>query len=139
MDIRNHKASIDYLIKETKRTKDVAWLVKRLRDPRNIITMDLRNFIASLLEVKYSSEKLTQLRPSIGLLQLDIQMFKEMLSGNTEIPWKDIEKILINNGLQDIQLDTKGGITKAAKSLTMRLHNLTESQLDEIINKRKRK
>lgn len=136
MDIRDHQVSIDYLIKKTKQTSDVTWLTEHLRDHNRAIPPVLRDFIATLLEQKYKSTKLTEYQPSRASLRLDICTFKRILEGKTEIPWSDILEGLKNIGIQDEKFDTKGKITETAKAMAMKIHNLTESQLDEAINPR---
>lgn len=136
MDIRDHSASIIYLIKKTKATRDVSWLTERLRDHDRAIPSELRDFIAILLEQKYKSNNLSKPHLSRPWLKLEIQSCQEILEGKTEIPWSDILEGLRNIGIHEVVFDTKSKITNTAKAMVRKIYNLTESQLDEAINPR---
>lgn len=136
MDIRDHNAAIDYLIRQTKKTGDVTWLSERLRDPNRSIPPKLRDYIATLLEQKYKSKKLTGYRPSRYELVLVINSCKAILRGEAGVPWIDVLEVLKNIGIQDEVFDTKGKITEVAKAMTMWYHGLTASELDEAIHPR---
>lgn len=137
MSIHDNPATISYLIKKTKETRDVTWLTEHLRDPNRSIPPKLRDYIATLLEQKYKSKKLTEYRPSPAQLALDINSCKAILRGEIDVPWSDVLEALKNSGIQEEVFDTKGKITKTAKAMTMRYYDLTEYELDEAIHPRK--
>jgi hypothetical protein len=137
MSILDHPATIDYLISKTKKTGDVTWIVERLRDTNRSIPPELRDYIATLLELKHKSEKLAKYRPPPSELKLQINSFKAILRGETEIPWSDVIEALKNIGVQDEVFDTKGKITEVAKAMTMWRYGLTANELDEAIHPRK--
>ena len=137
MDIRDHKAAIDYLIAKTRSTRDVSLLVKRLREHDRTIPGELRDLVAELLEQKYKSRKLTESHPSATWLRSEIKSWKAMLKGEADIAWVEVENALKIAGIIDANIDTKGGITQAAEALTAYSNNLSKNQLDELIRPRK--
>ena len=71
------------------------------------------------------------------MLKLEISFWKKALKGRSEIKWCDITSALKKAGIQEAYFDTKGSVTKVAKTMTAYANNLTAAQLSEIIEPRK--
>lgn len=130
---------IDWVIHSVTRRGDTTYLIEHLRRDGKI-TPELTTLISDVIEGKIKAKPKRKKINDIlnrGSLESQIDTFRFILRGQSDIEWKEIDIWLTEAGYSGNRPpESKGDITKAAKALTCHMYNITESQLSEIIEPR---
>lgn len=141
----------------------IAWLVPYVRKTRNFeplatfikdggaVTSEMRSLLTDILTglVKPSRKRKTRTSAALaGMLKREVAFWSDEFRFHADIPrdsqrgqppayddWQTLERILVAAGYQGA-LDTKSQCTMAAKKIVGWHHELTPSQLDELLHSR---